>query len=97
MRVLCVKAELTKNFHYVARMGKSFCVRRGEFFEKSNDQRMPSGDATAPPSFPPRVILPQRSPGDQRDKHAGGGKNIERTEKKERYLLTDLFSLLSNN
>ncbi len=53
---------------------KNFFILRGDFFGKSNDQRMPFRDATALPPFPPRIILPQRSPGDRRDKHAGSGK-----------------------
>jgi len=41
MRVLCRKAELIP----VINTGR-----------KSNDQRMPSGDATTPPSLPPSTI-----------------------------------------
>jgi hypothetical protein len=45
--------------------------------KKSIDQRMPSGDATTPHPFPPRVILPQHSTGNRRDKNAGSGKKEE--------------------
>jgi hypothetical protein len=59
MRVLRRAAELTKNFHIKPKKEilLSLFKLRDEFFGKSKDQRMPSGDATAPYTFPPRVIL----------------------------------------
>jgi len=43
---------------------------------KSNDQRMPSGDATAPPVFPPKPIPPTRLSGQPGRQKAGSGNKV---------------------